>query len=296
VLDVSGALDFLKACGFEVHADAADSLQPGTWAYFLDDAQLSHVESGLSQLQLAMQSAQQQHSQQQQTDRQPLGQAQAQPTAQGVAAAGPGSSGLVAMAETTQTAATPAAAAGAQVPLVPRNTLVLLPAAPDADVPEWFFERTAAEVKSEFMSLLRQRQANQVVASKAWKDLKLGGSSSSSSSKQPRVITLRVRFPEVCHGGFIHCSNRPPTGSCVLRVWHMMMKHLLEHCVTFLQSEPRMPATYACRLPDSGIALACCLNSLQQTTVSNSTVCLPACLPLLLLPAGCVPAGLLWCV
>jgi hypothetical protein len=187
VLDVSGALDFLKACGFEVHADAADSPEPGTWAYFLDDARLSHVESGLSQLQLAMQAAHQQH-----TDTQP------QPP-QGVAAAEPGSYRPVAGPVTAKSppAAPAAAAAGAQAPQVARNTLVLLPAAPDADVPEWFFERTAAEVKAEFMSLLRQRQAKQVVASKAWKDLKLGASS--NSSRQPTAITLRVRFPEVCH-------------------------------------------------------------------------------------------------
>lgn len=229
VLDVSGALDFLKACGFEVHADAADSPEPGTWAYFLDDAQLSHVESGLSQLQLAMA---------QQTETQP----QAQPPAQGVAAAEPGSSSLAAVPTTTQkpatTAATAAAAANAQAPIVARNTLVLLPAAPDADVPEWFFERTAAEVKAEFMSLLRQRQAKQVVASKAWKDLKLGASSS-SNSRQPTAITLRVRFPEVCHVCFIHVATGHPLAAAfkVLRdMYRCGAPPVL--CVPFLQMGP----------------------------------------------------------
>jgi hypothetical protein len=87
-----------------------------------------------------------------------------------------------------------AAAVAAAPQVVARNTLVLLPAAPDTDVPEWFFERTAAEVKREFMSLLRARQTKEVIASKAWKDLKLGPG---SGGRQPSVVTVRVRFPEV---------------------------------------------------------------------------------------------------
>lgn len=193
VLDVSGALDFLKACGFEVHADEPDSQDAGTFAYFLDDAKLSQVEAGLLQLQLALQAAQeaqqQQPGQQQTPPAAPRAGQPARPTSS-PAAAGP----AVAASAAAATGTMPAPAAAAPQ-TVSRNTLVLLPAAPDTDVPEWFFERTAAEVKSEFMALLRTRQTKEVFASKAWKDLKLG---TSGSSRQPSVITLRVRFPEVC--------------------------------------------------------------------------------------------------
>jgi hypothetical protein len=197
VLDVSGALDFLKACGFEVLTDeqgpGSQEEAGATHAYFLDDAKLSHVEAGLLQLQLALQTAQQAQQPQQQPQ---------QPQAQPAAAASVGSSSGTAAQRASAAAAAPAAAATAAAAqqaappqVVARNTLVLLPAVPDTDVPEFFFERTAAEVKAEFMSLLRSRQTKEVFASKAWKDLKLGDSS--SSGRQPAAVTLRVRFPEV---------------------------------------------------------------------------------------------------
>lgn len=198
ILAVSGALDLLKACGFEVHEDSQDG---GTFAYFLDDSKLSYVEAGLLQLQLVLSETRQSQQQQQQTQQQP------QP-AQAAAAAGASSSAVSIAGTAAAAASQPPAAAQAVAsaptpapqavqPPVARNTLVLLPAAPDADVPDWFFQRTAAEVKADFTALLRRRQAQQVVASKAWKDLKLGAGGSSAGSKQPAVITLRVRFPEV---------------------------------------------------------------------------------------------------
>lgn len=194
VLDVPGALDLLQACGFEVLTDeqASGSQEAGaTHAYFLHDAQLSHVEAGLQQLQLALQTAQHAQPHQQQQEAQPA------------ASASAGSSSIAASQDSAAAAAA-AGVAAAQPPapaqMVARNTLVLLPAAPDTNVPAWFFERTAAEVKAEFMALLRSRQTKEVFASKAWKDLKLGATS--SSGRQPAAITLRVRFPEV--GGWVN--------------------------------------------------------------------------------------------
>lgn len=230
---MSGALDFLKACGFEVHGDlttassgSSSSSQAESFAYFIDDAKLSYVESGLSQLQLALQSAQGGGAEQQHVQQQP-----SPPVVRQQAATQSANSNAAATSSSTQTAiAQPAPPAAAVAPAA-RNTLVLLPAAPDIDVPEWFFERTAAEVKAEFMSLLRQRQSKQVFASKAWKDLQqAGGSSSSGGSKQPSVITLRVRFPEVCFervlhklmafqgaGTLVDCCFGAQTGSRVVR-------------------------------------------------------------------------------
>ena len=190
VLAVSGALDLLKACGFEMHEDSQDG---GTFAYFLDDTKLAYVEAGLLQLQLVLSETRQSQQQQQQSE--PVqAPAAAAATSSGGSSAGAASQPQAA-AQAVASAPTPAPQA--VQPPVARNTLVLLPAAPDADVPDWFFQRTAAEVKAEFTALLRRRQAQQVVASKAWKDLKLGAGSSSAGSKQPAVITLRVRFPEV---------------------------------------------------------------------------------------------------
>jgi hypothetical protein len=109
---------------------------------FLDDKDLSLVEEGLLQLQqaaLAQQAAHQQTSSQQQLTSTPP--ATATPTA----AAGAAVASL-------------AAAAGVPGVSVPRETQVLLPAAPDTEVPDWFFERTGAELKAEYTAMVRRRQ------------------------------------------------------------------------------------------------------------------------------------------
>jgi hypothetical protein len=202
VLDVPGALDFLAACGFEVHTEQQrGDTEAESCAYFLDDAKLSYVEAGIIQLQTAMSAAAAPNNQQQQHTQQSAGAAvpSAASGAAGAVATSPpgvGFSGTAAAGGgAAGTAAAAAGAAATVAPAVDRKTLVLLPAAPDTEVPEWFFQRTAAEVKAEFMSLLRQRQTREVLASKAWKDLRMGASNSSSSRSS--VITLRVRFPEV---------------------------------------------------------------------------------------------------
>jgi hypothetical protein len=158
VVDVAGALDFLAAVGFQVHAAeaspaaasssstaaAAAAGDDGGFAVFLDDKDLSLVEEGLLQLQqaaLAQQTAHQHPSSQQQ-------QAASTPpeTATPTAAAG------------AAVACSAAAAAGVPGVSVPRETQVLLPAAPDTQVPDWFFERTGAELKVEYTAMVRRRQ------------------------------------------------------------------------------------------------------------------------------------------
>lgn len=44
----------------------------------------------------------------------------------------------------------------------PRGLQVLLPVTPDTNLPDYFFERTGADVKAEFMRLYKQRQESQV--------------------------------------------------------------------------------------------------------------------------------------
>jgi UBX domain-containing protein 6 len=183
VLEVAGALELLQACGFEVHDDEAEGGPGSRFAAFLDDARLSLADAGLLQLQLVL-SVQQQ--QQGSTSSANSGAVQVQPPT------GSSSSTQAAAAA----ASSSAAAAAAVVPAaVPRDTRVLLPAAPDTEVPDWFFERTTADIKAEFMHLRRQRASNDVFSSKAWKE------QSGRSKMQPAVITLRVRFPEVCAAG-----------------------------------------------------------------------------------------------
>jgi hypothetical protein len=156
VVDVSGALDFLTAVGFQVHAAeataaaasgstsssaaAAAASDDGGFAVFLDDKDLSLVEEGLLQLQqaaLEQQTAHQHTSPQQQVT-------SSAPPATLTASRGAASSA--------------AAAAGVSGVSGPRVTQVLLPAAPDTAVPDWFFERTGAELKAEYTTMVRRRQ------------------------------------------------------------------------------------------------------------------------------------------
>jgi hypothetical protein len=160
VVDVAGALDFLSAVGFQVHAAEASAVaassrstaaaaaasDDGGFAVFLHDKDLSLVEEGLLQLQqaaLAQQAAQQQTSSQQLVTSTPP--ATATPTAAAGAAV----------------ASSAAAAAGVPGVSSPRETQVLLPAAPDTEVPDWFFERTGAELKAEYTAMVRRRQTGE---------------------------------------------------------------------------------------------------------------------------------------
>lgn len=196
VVQVAGALELLAAVGFEVHAAA----QPGSssskspaaaaaddeddgFAVFLDDSCLDGVQEGLKQLQRALPAAlaaQQQYESRHQPAVQPP---------PPVAASQAGS----AAATPSPAAAAPAAASPAALS-VPRETQVLLPAVPDTEVPDWFFERTGAEVKAEYLAKMRQRQAGETFASKSWRDAQLGRGKGQTA---PTAATVRVRFPEV---------------------------------------------------------------------------------------------------
>jgi UBX domain-containing protein 6 len=192
VVEVAGGLDFLAACGFEVHA-ACDSSHTGGdadegFAVFLDDSQLSLVHAGLQELQRVLAAVtaaaplQQQQQQQQQQSKQQQQQQQQRTPCQSAAAAASSTS-----------SPQPVPAGGS--PTVTRDTQVLLPAAPDTNVPDWFFERTPADVKAEYAAMVRRRAAGEVVASKAWKDAQLG--KGIAGKHQLKESSVRVRFPEV---------------------------------------------------------------------------------------------------
>lgn len=73
----------------------------------------------------------------------------------------------------------------------PRNTQVVLPVTPDTEVPDWFFERTGADVKAEYFAVVKKREAGETLTTRAYKERKAGESAVSQST-----ATIRVRFPE----------------------------------------------------------------------------------------------------
>lgn len=202
VVQVPGALQFLAAAGFQIHnagpSDAAaqenTAGEDDGFAVFLDDSMLGLVQEALTQIQRvlpAVQTAEQQSNSQ-------LGlMSTATASTSSLPAPATANSARNPVAQQVNSSASVSAAAipptAAAVPPVTRDTQVLLPAAPDVEVPDWFFERTGAELKAEYMSMLRQRQTNEVISSRSWKEAQLG----KKAGAKPTVATVRVRFPEV---------------------------------------------------------------------------------------------------
>lgn len=228
VVQVSGALEFLTAVGFQVHNSSGVAAAPAAAntdgvAVFTTDRQLELVQAGLQQLQQllsAAQVAQHQLNQQRQL------QAQQQQQQQQQAAATPDSRqacddpvhspaeairkpiqqpGAAADAERRSAPAITAVQLtlpGPAVVTIPRETKVLLPAAADTTVPDWFFERTGGELKAEYMAKWQTRQTSEVFASKSWKDAQLGR----KPGPKPTEANIRIRFPEVKAWVGVACS------------------------------------------------------------------------------------------
>lgn len=200
IVKVSGALEFLAAVGFQIHAadpGAAAGSDDDGFAVFIDDHQLGLVHEGLRQLQGAFpaaQSAQDQYLQQSApvVSASALKQMPAVTHTPTPAAQLPDGVEINALARVAASS-TPLTIVPAAPRRIPRDTLVLLPAAPDTTVPDWFFERTGAELKADYMAMLKVRQAGQVIASKAWQEAQSGR----QSGPKPTVAVVRVRFPEV---------------------------------------------------------------------------------------------------
>lgn len=76
---------------------------------------------------------------------------------------------------------------------IERQTKVILPKSLDTDVPAWFFERTGAELKASFLAVVRRRDTQSHLMTRATREKLLSTSSSSSSSN---VAMVKVRLPE----------------------------------------------------------------------------------------------------
>jgi hypothetical protein len=101
---------------------------------------------------------------------------------------------------------------------------VLLPVAPDTQVPEWFFERTPADVKAEYVSIRKAREEGQQFKLRPKQEER------EAAKEVGRVATVRVRFPEVGRG------MEGVSGVCVsCGVLHVVVKGERERLVDTLQ-------------------------------------------------------------
>ncbi|KAL4859965.1 Plant UBX domain-containing protein 2 [Chlorella vulgaris] len=205
VVDVSGGLEPLLACGFEVvfeegataaggsNADAEVASGEG-YAVLADSAELGPLQHALHLLAPLLPPKQSQAA------------APAAPAAMPPAAGSAGGG--------------PAAAASPQQRAVrqqrvweaprPRNTqardkrgwimrsgresLVVLPTSIEADVPDWFFQRSGQELKAAFLSAVRRREQASVLTTRATRQRLAGGGAQPTSGGG--FATIKVRFPE----------------------------------------------------------------------------------------------------
>lgn len=72
-----------------------------------------------------------------------------------------------------------------------RGTRVILPASLDADLPPWFFERTGADLKAEFRAAAARREAAQQLTTAAAR-----ARARSGGGPPPRHAWVKVRLPE----------------------------------------------------------------------------------------------------
>lgn len=79
--------------------------------------------------------------------------------------------------------------------LPPRNTRILLPQHVDAQVPEWFFERTGAEVKAAVLGAAQRREKDAMLKTQAMRDREKARNQS-SLKQEAKIAVVKIRLPE----------------------------------------------------------------------------------------------------
>ncbi|KAK9906634.1 hypothetical protein WJX75_005245 [Coccomyxa subellipsoidea] len=170
VVDVSGGVALLQACGFElIFEEAAEGGQEEAFAVLPDDCELALLQAALQLLGQAEPSARPQ-----------------QPAQAAVARASSGAASTSSLQSTV--AAAPAAAPR------PRNTQVILPTgAEDQPLPSWFFSRSPAELKTAFVAKQKKRELDQTLMTRAYREKLASGQKEQTSFT---LAVIRIRLPE----------------------------------------------------------------------------------------------------
>ncbi|EIE24119.1 hypothetical protein COCSUDRAFT_47147 [Coccomyxa subellipsoidea C-169] len=173
IVDVSGGVALLQACGFElIFEEAAEGGQEEAFAVLSDDCELALLQAALQLLGQA----------------EPSPSPSPRPQQPGV---GRSSSGAASTSSSQSAApAGPSAAAGPR----PRNTQVILPTGvDDQPLPSWFFARSPAELKAAFVAKQKKRDLDQTLMTRAYREKLASG-----HKEQAKVsfAVIRIRLPE----------------------------------------------------------------------------------------------------
>lgn len=77
-----------------------------------------------------------------------------------------------------------------------RNTRILVPQHVDAQVPDWFFERTGADVKAAVLEAARKRDKESVLRTQAMRDRERMKEKSVIQNSSAKIAVVKVRLPE----------------------------------------------------------------------------------------------------
>lgn len=217
-LQVAGGLELLEAAGFSVDVDTSS---PTAAASFLDDARLPLAAEALAAVRSALAHqapASATAAPPPAVSAPPASQPAAQlATASSCGAADEPSSLLAGVVMAGSGAQPEAASSTADSAAAARPTLVLIPAAPDTTVPDWFFDRTPADVKAEYASTVKRRQAGEVLMTRAMREA--AARAASRGTQAARFATVRVRLPE---GLLVQVSPADKSPASLLLLWSAM--------------------------------------------------------------------------
>lgn len=204
-VQVPGGLELLQAAGFQLDLPHSASLDDdNSRLVYTDDSKLTLASQALAQIQGAMPSGPVAGDRDPALHRAASGPASASNAGSSSAGTAPPAiaplpAALAGSAPRPQAAAAAAAAPPQSISpssgpssAADRPTQVIIPAAPDTQVPDWFFDRTSADVKLEYKSTVLRRQRGEVLMTRAMREQQ------ASKAGKPKYshATLRVRFPE----------------------------------------------------------------------------------------------------
>ena len=172
----------------------------------------------------------------------------------------------------------------------PRNTHVILPSSTSSDsIPDWFFDRTGAEIKASFLAAVRSREQSQLLLTQATRERLRAQEAAKIRQALPQFATLKIRLPE---GIFLQGEFDPGEPVATVSAWvadclcdPMQTFDLMLPDRSVLQFNTRAPSpTPPSSLSSSGRIAAKKISSSSSSSGSSSTA------PSSVKEAGLVPS------
>ncbi|GLI63442.1 hypothetical protein VaNZ11_006333 [Volvox africanus] len=254
IVRVPGAVEFLEAAGFQMHFSPDDGSETANHGYLVlpDEIPPTALAEPFRILSAVMAAH---------------GFVAAVPKPASVAAGSAGQPSQAPASQQKQSAvsagaagapslsATAAASSVATSSAIERCTQVLLPAAPDTKVPDWFFERTGAEIREQWAAIIRKREEQERFMTRTMREVRMQQEAAAAAAAGGAMTggdihaAVRVRFPEgVCLQGQFGASEP------VSRVFEWVSGSLRSPALTFelIKPDRRPLETSATATADKG--------------------------------------------